>query len=68
MNRRKNKNTDKEGRMRLGNQYANKQWQVTEIEDGTIILKPMATATDKEALVAFNKAFKKHKKTLDSLK
>lgn len=62
------KGTDKEGRIRLGNHYANKQWQITELENGSIVLVPMVPVTNEEAITVFNKAFAGHKKTIDALK
>jgi hypothetical protein len=62
------KGTDKEGRIRLGNQYANKQWQITELENGSVVLVPMVPVTDEEAITAFNKALHAHRKTIDALR
>ncbi|MFO1257257.1 MAG: hypothetical protein U1E78_02375 [Gammaproteobacteria bacterium] len=62
------KGTDKEGRMRLGQQYSEKQWQVTEYENGCVLLVPMKPATDVDAMAAFDKVLTKHKKTMDALK
>jgi hypothetical protein len=62
------KNTDKDGRLRLGHQYAAKQWQQTELDDGSVVLVPMIPATDKEAMSIFESALIKHKKTIDALK
>ena len=62
------KGTDKEGRIRLGNHYANKQWQITELENGSIVLVPMVPVTDEEAITAFNKALHGHRKTIDALR
>ena len=62
------KGTDKEGRIRLGTKYANKQWQITELENGSVVLIPMVPVTDDEAINAFNKAMKMHKKTINALK
>ena len=61
------KGTDKEGRIRLGHDYANKQWQVTELSNGAIVLVPMVAVTDEDAQSVFDKMFAKHKKTLDAL-
>jgi uncharacterized protein YdiU (UPF0061 family) len=62
------KGTDKEGRIRLGNQYANMQWQITELENGSVVLVPMVPVTDEEAITAFNKALHAHRKTIDALR
>lgn len=62
------KGSDKEGRIRLGNHYANRQWQIMELETGAVVLIPMVPVTNEEAVLAFNKVFKKHKNTLDALK
>ncbi len=62
------KGTDKEGRIRLGNQYANMQWQITELENGSVVLVPMVPVTDEEAITAFNKALLAHRKTIDALR
>ena len=62
------KGSDKEGRIRLGNQYANKQWQVTELENGAVVLIPMTPVTDSDARDSFNRMLKKHRKTIDSLR
>ena len=62
------KGSDKEGRIRLGNQYANKQWQITELENGAVVLIPMIPVTDDEAMDSFNRMLKKHRKTIDALK
>lgn len=62
------KGTDKEGRVRLGQKYSDKQWQVTELENGCLILVPMVPATNEEAIEVFDKVFVKHKKTMDALK
>jgi uncharacterized protein YdiU (UPF0061 family) len=62
------KGTDKEGRIRLGNQYANMQWQITELENGSVVLVPMVPVTDEEAITAFNKALHAHRKTTDALR
>ena len=60
------KGTDKEGRIRLGHKYANKQWQLSEL-DGAIILVPMVPATDGKVSSVFKKMLNKHRKTIDSL-
>lgn len=62
------KGSDKEGRVRLGNKYSDQQWQVTEYDNGCLVLVPMVPATDIEAMKAFEKVFTKHKKTMDALK
>ncbi len=62
------KNTDKNGRLRLGYQHAAKRWQQTEHDDGSVVLAPMIPATDKEAVSIFENALIKHKGTLDALK
>jgi hypothetical protein len=62
------KGTDKEGRIRLGSQFANKQWQMTELDSGEVFLTPMIPVTDHEAMDSFQKMLKKHKKTIDALK
>lgn len=62
------KGTDSEGRVRLGSRFANKQWQFSELENGSIVLIPMVVATDEDANDLFEKAVKKHKKTIDALK
>ena len=62
------KGSDKEGRIRLGQEYANKQWQITELENGSIVLVPMIPAINEDAMAIFNKAFINHKKTIDALK
>lgn len=62
------KNTDKEGRIRLGERHANKQWQKSELDNGAIVLVPMTPITDEEAASLFNSAVVKHKKTIDLLK
>jgi len=62
------KGTDKEGRISLGNQYANMQWQITELENGSVVLVPMVPVTDEEAITAFNKALLAHRKTIDALR
>lgn len=62
------KGTDKEGRMRLGSKYSEKQWQVNELENGCVLLVPMKPATDEDAMAAFSKIFTEHKKTMDGLK
>jgi hypothetical protein len=62
------KGSDKEGRIRLGHEYANKQWQITALENGSIVLVPMVPATNEDVMVAFNEAFTNHKKTIDALK
>ena len=62
------KGSDKEGRIRLGQKFADKQWQVTELENGSVLLVPMVPATNEEAMVTFKKVFAKHKKTMDALK
>ncbi|MDB6096489.1 MAG: hypothetical protein JWM09_767 [Francisellaceae bacterium] len=61
------KGTDKEGRIRLGNHYANKQWKVTELDNGSLVLVPMVPVTDEEAITAFNIALHSHRKTIDAL-
>lgn len=62
------KGTDKEGRIRLGSNYANKQWQITELENGSIVLVPMVPVSDEDAIDAFNKALNSHRKTIDALR
>lgn len=62
------KGSDKEGRLRLGQKYSDKQWQVTEFDNGCVLLVPMVPATDEEAMTTFAKVFAKHKKTMDALK
>lgn len=62
------KGTDKEGRIRLGNYYANKQWKVTELDNGSVVLVPMVPVTNEEAVTAFNKALHSHRKTIDALR
>lgn len=63
-----NKSTDKEGRIRLGHHYANRQWQMSELENGAIVLVPMVPVTTQEAKAVFDKVFQNHKNTLDALK
>lgn len=62
------KGSDKEGRVRLGHKFSDKQWQVTEFENGCVLLVPMVPATNEEAMATFEKVFAKHKKTMDALK
>lgn len=62
------KGSDKEGRVRLGQKFSDKQWQVTEFENGCVLLVPMVPATNEEAMTIFEKVFAKHKKTMDALK
>lgn len=62
------KGSDKEGRLRLGQKYSDKQWQVTEFENGCVLLVPMVPATNEEAMATFEKVFARHKKTMDALK
>ncbi|MBS0289047.1 MAG: hypothetical protein JSS07_03285 [Proteobacteria bacterium] len=62
------KGSDKEGRVRLGQKFSDKQWQVTEFENGCVLLVPMVPATNEEAMATFEKVFAKHKKTMDALK
>lgn len=62
------KGSDKEGRVRLGQKFSDKQWQVTEFENGCVLLVPMVPATNEEAMSTFEKVFAKHKKTMDALK
>lgn len=64
----KHKYSDKEGNICLGQEHANKQWQITELENGSIILTPITLAVDEDIIDIFNKAFIKHKKTIDALK
>lgn len=59
--------TDKEGRIRLGQDYANQQWQINELENGAIVLIPMIPATSEDAKLVFDKVFHDHKKTIDAL-
>lgn len=44
------KGSDKEGRVRLGQKFSDKQWQVTEFENGCVLLVPMAPTTNEEAM------------------
>lgn len=62
------KGTDTEGRILLGQKFSDMQWQVTEYENGCVLLVPMVPATNEEAISAFEKVFAKHKKTMDALK
>lgn len=62
------KSTDKEGRIRLGAQHANKQWQMKEYESGCLLLVPMIPVSDEEAIEAFEKVMKNHKISIDGLK
>jgi hypothetical protein len=62
------KGSDKEGRLRLGQKFSDKQWKVTEFDNGCVLLVPMVPAADEEAMTAYAKVFAKHKKTMDALK
>ena len=62
------KSTDREGTLCLGKKHLNKQWQVTEYDNGCILFVPASIATDEEALEVFNKVLLKHQKTIDGLK
>ena len=42
------KEADKEGRVRLGPQHANKQWQMIETEGGMIVLVPIIPAVNED--------------------
>ena len=44
------------------------QWQITELENGSVVLVPMVPVTDEEAITAFNKALHAHRKTIDALR
>ncbi len=62
------KASDNEGRIHLGHEFSDKQWQMTEFDNGCILLVPIGIATDEEAMATFAKVFAKHKKTMDALK
>jgi len=62
------KTTDTEGRIQLGQRYANKQWKVEELDNGAILLIPVCIAKSAEVMKTFEKVFMKHKKTMNALK